>query len=385
MLPQNHTPSIAAGIPFAKHAPAQTGAVVVLYHAHCMDGFGAALVAHQVFGGSASYLPVSYGETLPEIPDGSAVYLLDFSYRREVLEELARRCEVRVLDHHATAEKELEGLPFAKFEREKSGAVMAWEWFRDSHPDAIYGPVPKLLEYIQDRDLWRFELTGSKEVSAGLAARERTFKEWSFLMGTGAAGIAHLASEGRIVLRYQAQLVESIVEKRRRIGMDIDDATSVEAVVVNTPVLNSECCHRMLDLEPGAQVAAAWFEREHPTDPNRVRLVWSLRSRPDFACLPIAEKHGGGGHAQACGFEEDRELPVLRDERWTKTPPAESGLWWWWNEDEDSLPIVVDISYSGTSNSYFAGAGQHGWTRFQEVSEMGGFWMRQQEPEHPRR
>lgn len=58
----------------------------------------------------------------------------------------------------------------------------------------------------------------------------------------------------------------------------------------------------------------------------------------------------------------------------TKTIPVELGLYWWWNEDEDSNPIVVDIAYSGTSNSCFAMQGQHGWTRYQDVEEMGGWW-----------
>ena len=68
---------------------------------------------------------------------------------------------------------------------------------------------------------------------------------------------------------------------------------------------------------------------------------------------------------------------------WQKKLPDESGLWWWWNEDEDSLPIVVDIAYSGTDGCYFAMQGQHGWTRFQRVSDMGGWWWRLPEPERP--
>ncbi len=68
---------------------------------------------------------------------------------------------------------------------------------------------------------------------------------------------------------------------------------------------------------------------------------------------------------------------------WTKDLPRVSGLYWWWNEDEDSLPIPVSIHYSGTSDSYFAPAGQWGWTRFQDVQEMGGRWMRLIEPERP--
>lgn len=68
---------------------------------------------------------------------------------------------------------------------------------------------------------------------------------------------------------------------------------------------------------------------------------------------------------------------------WQREPPVESGLWWWWGGDEDSLPIPIDIAYSGSDGSYFASIGQYGWNRPQTVTEMGGWWMRLYEPELP--
>lgn len=68
---------------------------------------------------------------------------------------------------------------------------------------------------------------------------------------------------------------------------------------------------------------------------------------------------------------------------WSKLLPNEQGLWWWWNEDEDSTPFPVSIMYSGTSDSYFASEGQWGWNTFQEVADMGGWWMKVAEPERP--
>ena len=76
---------------------------------------------------------------------------------------------------------------------------------------------------------------------------------------------------------------------------------------------------------------------------------------------------------------------LLRPEPgWSKTLPNESGLWWWWNGDEDQQPLVVEIAYSGTDGSYFAMQGQHGWTRFQPVTEMQGYWMQLHYPPPPR-
>lgn len=79
----------------------------------------------------------------------------------------------------------------------------------------------------------------------------------------------------------------------------------------------------------------------------------------------------------------DRPTGNLPMSEWSKQLPGESGLWWWWNEDEDSNAIVVDIAFSGTDGTYFAMQGQHGWSRFQPVSEMQGWWMRLHEPKFP--
>ena len=72
----------------------------------------------------------------------------------------ARAGSTRVLDHHATAAEDLAGLPFVTIDLDRSGAVLAWEHF---HPGR---PVPLLLRYVQDRDLWRWALPRSREVNA---------------------------------------------------------------------------------------------------------------------------------------------------------------------------------------------------------------------------
>lgn len=70
---------------------------------------------------------------------------------------------------------------------------------------------------------------------------------------------------------------------------------------------------------------------------------------------------------------------------WTRSLPTESGDYWWWNEDEDSRPIRVTIMWSGTTQSCFASMGQHGWSRHQDVEDMGGYWMVSEDPELPKR
>ena len=54
---------------------------LVLYHANCNDGFGAAWAAytHPDLGPEAEYVPVQYGDTPPDVTE-AMVYILDFSF-----------------------------------------------------------------------------------------------------------------------------------------------------------------------------------------------------------------------------------------------------------------------------------------------------------------
>ena len=106
-----------------------------------------------------------------------------------------------VLDHHKTAEEELRGLPYAKFDMNKSGAMLAWEHFFPN------GKPPRLVEYVQDRDLWKYELPVSREIAAVLRSFPMDFLIWEQL-GDDLEERFHIAAaEGGAILRFQTQQV----------------------------------------------------------------------------------------------------------------------------------------------------------------------------------
>jgi oligoribonuclease NrnB/cAMP/cGMP phosphodiesterase (DHH superfamily) len=253
----------------------------VLYHAHCADGFGAAWAAWRRLGGGAVYLPVQHGVPPPSIPEDHEVYVLDFSYPREQIEEMkARFSELRVIDHHRTAEEELSGLDYAIFDVTKSGAVLAWEFF---HPGE---PAPDLLRYVMDRDLWLHELPRSREVFAGLSSYPMDFEVWSALE------IDRLAEEGVTILRYQKELIELVCSQERT-----EELAGHLVPVVNSSVFGSEVGEELLKRHPGAPFAAIYFDR------GDGKRQWSLRSRESFDVAEVARRFQNGGHRQAAGFE----------------------------------------------------------------------------------
>ena len=125
-----------------------------IYHGNCADGFGAAWVVRKALG-EIDFFPGKYQEPPPDVT-GKDVVMVDFSYKRPVLLEMAEKANsILILDHHKTAAEDLLDLPAnvtAKFDMGHSGAMLTWEHFFPGEAP------PPLLLHIEDRDLWRFVL-----------------------------------------------------------------------------------------------------------------------------------------------------------------------------------------------------------------------------------
>ena len=276
---------------------------VVLYHADCADGFGAAWALWKKYP-AAQYIPVKHGHPPPEGLAQAHVVLVDFSYPREVVERLAgATASFLILDHHVTAQAALAGLPYAYFDVKKSGAVLAWEW---AHQE----PVPWLLHYIQDKDLWAWRLPKSREINAALASYPFEFQVWDGLKQDV------LEVEGRAILRRERSLIEKIVEEA--VLVEFEGAT---VPAVYSPVLTSQIGERLC---PGFPFCIIWHQREG-------RRYVSLRSKPGTVDISaIATRHGGGGHVNAAGFSvplHSEEAAVLNPIRGSVAPmPSASRL-----------------------------------------------------------
>jgi oligoribonuclease NrnB/cAMP/cGMP phosphodiesterase (DHH superfamily) len=270
----------------------------VLYHSNCYDGFGAAWAAWLKFGDGAKYIPVSYGYPPPEMPDAKTIYILDFSYDAVTILNLSLKAQVVVLDHHKTAQADLEQLmrtdhngppneifnPHIVFDMNRSGALIAWQFF---HPEAV---VPALIRHISDRDLWQFKIEGSDLVHSALLSYPFDFEVWNKL----SESMGKLKDEGVTCERMQEALVGKIVK-----GSWLGKVANHEVPIVNTTISWSEVGEALLDKHPDAPFAAS-FTVFHD------QVMWSLRSKGDFDVSEIAKKFGGGGHKNAAGYKTTR-------------------------------------------------------------------------------
>ena len=248
---------------------------VVLYHADCADGFGAAWALWKRFP-KAEYIPVKHGQPPPSGLDGQHVVMADFSYGREVIEQINQvSASFQILDHHVTAEAALAGLPYAYFDMKKSGAVLAWEW---AHQE----PAPWLLRYIQDKDLWQWRLPRSREISAALAAYPFDFEIWDGL------DQSVLEIEGRAILRLEENLIDNIIEEAVLVSFQGETVPAVYS-----PIMTSQIGERLCQ---GFPFGIIWHQQGG-------RRYFSLRSRSGTTDVSaIAARFGGGGHINAAGF-----------------------------------------------------------------------------------
>lgn len=248
---------------------------VVLYHAECADGFGAAWAIWKQFP-SARYIPVKHGNPPPPELTMQRVVIVDFSYDRRTLEQLASETQaLLVLDHHITAEKALVDLPYAYFDMKKCGAVLAWEWAHDH-------PAPWLLDYIQDKDLWIWALPSSREINAAIASHPFDFHLWDGFKQKD------LEQEGRAILRYEQELVSKLAAQAVMVEFQGAVIPSVQSAI-----LTSQIGERLSTDHPFCII---WHDRDG-------RRYYSMRSREDGSDVgAIATSFGGGGHTHAAGF-----------------------------------------------------------------------------------
>jgi hypothetical protein len=178
-----------------------------VYHGNCADGFGAAWVFKRWADREFDFHAGVYQDPPPDCA-GRDIYLVDFSYKRDVVEEIVKvATRVVLIDHHKTAIEDLRPLIDshqieALVNVEKSGATLAWEWFF-AHSD---GEMPQLLRHIEDRDLWRFALPNTREIQANVFSYPYDFEVWDDLMALPL--VEHIVAGQAIERKHHKDIAE---------------------------------------------------------------------------------------------------------------------------------------------------------------------------------
>jgi hypothetical protein len=237
-------------------------------------------------------------EDLPAL-SGRAVYILDFSFSPELLRGIEERAaKLVMLDHHKSAAEKLTGFAcrcgVVHFDMHKSGARLAWEFFQPATP------VPDLVRFVEDRDIWVWQYPESAGFLAALDMEAFDFARW--------AEIAKFSPEQLTAFMARGQAMD---EKFSKLAADIAEGAQPvifngqRGLMVNAPGVFHSLVGNMLSLQSGT-FALMWSAAKGGV------IKAGLRSQRGFDCIALAESMGGGGHAQACGFRMGTErLPEL--------------------------------------------------------------------------
>lgn len=275
--------ALAAAIPHPFDGDGED--VTVIYHGHCHDGITALWAALQRYPKAKTFVG-AYGDgiDLEQFVD-RRVLMVDFSWRRPIMLKLFEMTKgyLLLLDHHKTALDDLQGLPIPMvLDMNRSGAGITWDVLMDGTRR------PWLIDYVEDRDLYRFALPYSKEVHEACDSYSLSYTARAGLMTRTRAS---LVEEGIPILRYKDRLVKGAMRFARReviAGYDVPSIGHPNEQVV------SELGHALCKDEP---FAAVWIDRK---DGAR---KYSLRSNEDGIDVEqVALSLGGGGHRHAASF-----------------------------------------------------------------------------------
>lgn len=286
----------------------------VWVHGNCPDGTGAAVVALLFYykyksPSTPTIVTLHHGGQHPDATN-KRVVVFDFGFDEPTLLNYLKTAEAfAVLDHHESNKSVLEKYStHCTFNNDHSGAWLAWNYFFGQTE-----PTPMWVQYIEDRDLWKWKLEGTKAFGSFVnyytdKKPETLFKLFYPIQSPfGGRGdlkdYSELLSKGEMALTVERGLIQS-----QLVGVIRSRFLGLPCGVLNATCLISDTCDAFLTQNQQYNLVLAYR-----FDAKLLRFSFSLRSREgsNVDCIPLAQKFGGGGHKHAAGFSLDGRESLL--------------------------------------------------------------------------
>lgn len=260
--------------------------IVILYHADCNDGFGGAWAAWKKFGDEANYIPIEHQQPLPKDLNGKQIFFIDIVPGEATLKKVIDdNISVVGIDHHKISQAKMHLFKEHSFDNNHSGAVLAWKYFHSEKP------VPKLLLFIEDVDIWKWEYPETSRFIAALALYDYNFDSWNKISSDikNPEKFKDYLSKGEIINIYIKRIANDLVKHAQKVNFE---GYQVYAANVHHPI-KSFVGPVLREKYP--PFAITWVQE------GGIIHV-SLRSDGSVDVSEIAKKYGGGGHKAAAGF-----------------------------------------------------------------------------------
>lgn len=332
--------------------------VLCIHHAPCNDGAAAAAALAWRLRQNApppeenrgdpardtiEVMPLSFGRTWEAPIDEeyithlghhdeivTAIYIVDISLSSnrfaQIIAELKRQNRIaeempRVIciDHHQSAIERIDEISsycddtYIRIGPGLSGATLVWQYF-DEQPGYEEVPMPELLRYVADQDIWEWKLPASREVNAALNTLDGMMPS---LYDELVASIER-PEEWMRLRRSQGESILSVIDSQiRRSFGNVTRKTSadgVEFMIVNATSNSSELGNRLCDDSDRTPDCVAMIYTV--LEDWGVKVSVRTLSGGKLSAREVAERFGGGGHdnAAGCRFASLEEFRQALDE-----------------------------------------------------------------------
>lgn len=261
----------------------------VLFHSPCSDGITGAFCAWLI-NKNATFVGLDVRNDFPvdllTSLKGKRVIMIDIAFNRNIMIEIHRISSYFiVLDHHETNRENLKGLNFANFDMNKSGCMLAWQFF---YPDTV---MPDFIRYIGLRDLWKHkDIPDALYFTSGMPYTESFEEIYKYYIDSSL--VTQTIKNGELLHNHMMNIVEQITSK----------AISCTWHGYDTKVVNCGC--------PFVSDVGDWILQRNP---NSVVLLWTKQLGQPYTYSLRSNKTGpnvaelaklylnGGGHKSASG------------------------------------------------------------------------------------
>lgn len=283
----------------------------IIYHGGCPDGLTAAWLLQREWGGRT--VGYQHGGPVPDIPDSRELWIVDLAFPLQTLQRWSGAIRrIFVLDHHSTSAREHDdhnrplddtvacaadpswrGISVT-IDQTRSGCGLAAETILQLHPRRT---IPEFVYDVEDRDLWRWQRDGSREVCFAL---ERHFQQGTFQRV--AAGLEAATLLSRSALQSEGRPLAAAFDNvctTYAAGAQLHTVAGHRVPLARSrdKRFGSETANLLLKLHPDAPFAGYI----HDLDDGSIAVgLRSEAARLDVA--HIAEQFGGGGHRNAAGL-----------------------------------------------------------------------------------
>lgn len=342
--------------------------IYVLYHNFCTDGTAASYAAWSKFRDTAEYLPVNYDESLPDmvLNEQTEIYIVDFCIGYHDLATLRSKVKlVKIIDHHEQAIENFTtelclqysfillrclfqhasywkdfSIPativrfFVKrnqwlfdrlccymdvdppiFDTTKSGALLAWGYFHPIHP------VPDIIRFVSDRDLWQFKYPNTKAAIEGVKQSGRhNDPEYWHLLATDKEALQDCIAKGQIIIDYNKAHYRKFISSLESFKLINFDGL-VGAVYNTTSNVNELAEEFYLNEHFHVDFTLSYYIRGN----GNVKMSFRSRNPGGADVRIIAAKFGGGGHehSSAANLSPERSLEFMKFLQTVEALPVE--------------------------------------------------------------